>query len=235
MRIFTCASSCVSPGWTSEDPWTAEGAPEYSAGVRQETRGLESTQPMPPKIAVVPKKKAKKPVAVAAKKKAPVAAKKKAVSPEKKKAPKAAPATWMRTKSKVAMPDGKKKTLFKHSVTGELRVCKMVLRGGKKVASYVKVPGMRGGDGDTIWEDIQRLQDYPEKSQDLSWEILASQLDAEEVKIKAIICHNISTKYTNNETLASIYDKLRVSSDSEALCRATYSGPTRSPRVSSAW
>ena len=90
---------------------------------------------MPPKIAAAPKKKAKK----------PVAAKKKAVSPAKKKAPKAAPATWMRTKSKLMMPDGKKKTLYKHSVSWELRVRKMVLRAGKKVASYVKAPGMMGG------------------------------------------------------------------------------------------
>ena len=108
---------------------------------------------MPPKIAVVPKKKAKKPVAVAAKKKAPVAAKKKAVSPAKKKAPKATPATWMRTKSKVMMPDGKKKTLYKHSVSGEMRVRKMVLRAGKKVASYLKAPRMMGGTPCSFYSD----------------------------------------------------------------------------------
>ena len=84
---------------------------------------------MPPKVAAAPKRTVAK--------KAPVAA--------KKKAPKVACATWQRTKSKVMMPDGKKKTLYKHSETGETRVRKMVTRGGKKVTIYIKAPSMRGG------------------------------------------------------------------------------------------
>ena len=68
---------------------------------------------------------------------------------KKKTTPKKA-ATWQRTQSKATMPDGKKKTLYRHSETGEMRVRKMVTRGGKKVASYVspsrRTVRMRGGN-----------------------------------------------------------------------------------------
>ena len=82
---------------------------------------------------------------------------------KKKTTPKKA-ATWQRTQSKATMPDGKKKTLYRHSETGEMRVRKMVTRGGKKVASYVKVGSRGGGEGLAPPE----LCDYQEPEEGMS-------------------------------------------------------------------
>lgn len=56
---------------------------------------------------------------------------------------------WKATKSTTTLPGhAKPKRLYKHTVTGELRVRKMVERAGKRVATYVKVKKtQKGGFG----------------------------------------------------------------------------------------
>ena len=49
-----------------------------------------------------------------------------------------ASAKWTLSKRKATLKDGSVKSLWQNSVTRELRVKKMVTRGGHKVASYVK-------------------------------------------------------------------------------------------------
>lgn len=98
--------------------------------------------------AVVPKKKKTTTTSTASKSKVP---KKKAT----KKATTGAAASkkeghWKATKSTTMLPGhAKPKRLYKHTVTGELRVRKMVERAGKRVATYVKVKKtQKGGGGD---------------------------------------------------------------------------------------
>jgi hypothetical protein len=46
---------------------------------------------------------------------------------------------WVRVRGHVAtLKDGSRKALWKNSATGEMRVKKMVLRKGKRVATYVR-------------------------------------------------------------------------------------------------
>jgi hypothetical protein len=93
---------------------------------------------------------AKKGKAAKAKKAAPAKAKKAAPAKAKKEAPaKAKKAAYKRTTTKVKMPDGKKKTIYVNSETGEKRIRKITMRNGKKCASYVKLPKMKGG-GDGV-------------------------------------------------------------------------------------
>lgn len=87
--------------------------------------------------------------------------KKTASAASKKKKPSSA-SKWLRTGKKMRMADGKMKTIFKNSVTGEPHVRKTVVRGGEKVVKYVKCV-MRGGYDnlkDLAYNEVTQFPQY---------------------------------------------------------------------------